>query len=98
MSDMLLSKGIKGTKVSEANSQIKEDILATFDLRDAPDRWESVCTKIKKLWEEEAGLKIVYENRAMFQLPGAGDYFINKAEEIGKKGYFPTQDVWLNHI
>ncbi|MES1921466.1 hypothetical protein MHBO_002997, partial [Bonamia ostreae] len=93
MTDVLAERGLKGTKISKKSEAIKNEILNFCSVEEVTD-WKKVnfgfCNKTSKLWTEEKGLKVVYENRSMYHLTGSGDYFIRKAVSIGSSEYVPT--------
>lgn len=94
MSDVLKERGVTGTEISEANKKIKNELLNICSIAEVDD-WNDVCAKIEKLWKEENGLKKVYEKKSMYQMPGSGHYFFNKAVSIGQSDYIPSLRVFL---
>lgn len=90
--DMLKEKGVENTTISAANRKIADEVMAVYSLEENDSQWEEVCNKISTLWEEEEGVKVTYNNQSMYQLPGAGDFFLRKAREIGSSGFYPKEE------
>jgi len=77
----------------EENKANAQKLLAQAE--DAPWTQETGMI-IKKLWEEEEGVRVIYGERdRLFQLNDGSGYFFDNIERIMQPGYVPSQQDFL---
>jgi len=82
-------------KINEDKKNLIAEVESLSDYEPFPDVKE-IGKLIEALWEEP-GIKTTYRNRSKFQLDSNPvHYFFNKAEDIMKDGYLPSEDDILH--